>query len=370
MYECTYCDLTFETKGGLSTHQKTKKCILHQTIGFFCKKCFKTIKGYDNTLKHTSECCENVSSDLGMITALINQLSVKYNVNLTLDDENNGTIKFEKAYTYVHPKKIEYGLNIPQKPFLFYKTLTKHTDDQILGSHHHYLNDIYNKISRLDEPFQFLSVKYGFEDLINNVFFNNGPHVPCFTIKEGIVHVLGKVQCENKEGQKWFGDTFNLKDDEKIVKCVWYADPELKQFYACLKPLLKDLLNCYLNLVGWALKQKKIKFKETTDLESKYKIISDIVVEYKFINLIDNIKKLDSYETFYSTFKKYLKNNDSKLHSNISHVFKDDLLPSSIVNEEYSLMIMSDPKFIGGNYHYLIDYILPESEKNIFRSKN
>ena len=166
MYNCTHCDLTFESKGNLATHQKTKKCLLHKDINFICKKCFKIIIGYDNTLKHTSECQENITTELGIITALVNQLSLKYKVDLTLEDDNNGTISFKKMYNYIHPKKLEYGLNIPQRTYLFYKTLMKHTDDQIIGSHNHYLNDVYNKIARLNEPFQFLSVKYGFEDLM------------------------------------------------------------------------------------------------------------------------------------------------------------------------------------------------------------
>lgn len=366
MYDCNYCNLTFEEKKGLITHQKTKKCIVHRDVGFFCQKCFKTIKGYDNTLKHVAECQEKLESG-GIITTLINQLSDKFDVNLVMENINDGIITFKKMNNYIHPNKLECGISIPQRTYLFSKTLNKHTDDQIIGSHNLYLNDIYNKILRLDESFQFLSVKYDFEDLMNVVWFKDNS---CFHIKDNMIFVLGKVQCQNNDGQKWFGDTFNLKGDEKVVKCIWYKDPDLKQFFSCLKPLLKDVLNLYLDLGSWVLKQKKIKFKEETNL-AKYKIISDIMTEYNFLKLVDNIKCLDSYDTFYSTFKKLIeqKKDNLNLYSNIQHVFKEELLPSTIINEEYSLMIMNNPGFVGGNYYYLMDYILPDSEKSIFRSK-
>lgn len=370
MYDCTYCNLSFEEKKTLTTHQKTKRCLVHRDVGFFCRKCFKTIKGYDNILKHVLECREKIDSDMSMITSLINQLAVKFDVNLVMENINDGVITFKKTYNYIHPNKLECGISIPQRTYLFNKTLIKHTDDQIIGSHNLYLNDIYNKILRLDEPFQFLSVKYNFENLMDTVWFKNNS---CFHMKDDKIYVLGKVQCQNSDNQKWFGDTFNLKEDEKIVKCIWYKDPELKQFFSCLKPLLKDILNLYLDLGNWILRQKKIKFKGTNDFNEKHKIIIDLMEEYNFLNLVENIKKLDSYETFYPIFKKILEqkktNGELNLYSNLQHVFKDELLPSSIVNEEYSLMIMNDLRFVGGNYYYLMDYILPESEKVIFRSK-
>lgn len=371
MYTCNYCDFIFEEKKSLTIHQKTKKCIVHRDIGFVCQKCFKDIKGYDNTLKHVSECKENIDSDLGLLTSIINQLSTRFEINLNLEnDNNNGTISFKKLNNYNHPKKLDDGASIPQKTYLFQKVLNKCNDEQILGSHNHYLNDVFSKIARLDESFRLLSVKYGFEDLLKIVWLQTD--MSCFQLKDGNIYVLGKVQCQNNDGQKWFGDTFNLKNDEKIIKCIWYKDPQLKQFYSCLKPLLKDILNLYFELGGWVLKQKKIKFKESTDLESKYKIINDLMVEYNFTNLINNVKKLDSYDIFFQTFEPMLikmVNKNHMLYSNIVHVFKDELLPSIMIDEEYSLMTMNNPKFMNGNYYYLMDYILSDAEKIIFRSK-
>jgi hypothetical protein len=377
--------LTFGDKSKLSTHQKTKKCLVHRDIGFICQKCFQNIKGYDNTLKHVSECNENISDDLGMVTALINQLSLRFEVDLNFDN-NKGTINLKKMNNYIHPEKLDCGVSVPQRAYLFYKTLVKLSDNQIMGSHNDYLNSVDFKIIRLTEAFQFQSVKYGFEDLLKSVWFSSGSH-RCFQLKDDTVYILGKIQCQNNEGQKWFGDTFNLKKNEKIVKCVWYRDPQLKQFFALSKSLLKDLLNLYLNLGNWALKQKKIKFTSTSsDLNSKYKTIVDVMVEYNFLNLVENIKKLDSYETFHSTFKNLLNKDGGDnhvlsgrgrrwgfspivIHDNVQHIFKDEDLPSPWVSEEFSLMTLNNPEYVGGNYYYLMDYILPESEKAIFRSK-
>jgi hypothetical protein len=184
------------------------------------------------------------------------------------------------------------------------------------------------------------------------------------------IYILGKIQCQNDDQQKWFGDTFILKESgEKIVKCVWYKDPQLKHFFSSLTPLIKDLLNLYLKLGNWALKQKKIRFKQTTDeFQPKDRILADLMVEYNLLNLVENLQKLSSYETFYPIFKNLLdqKLKGSNLHSNIEHVFKDEIQPS---DETTSLMTMSDPELTTGNYHYLMDYILPQSEKTIFRSK-
>jgi hypothetical protein len=62
MFKCTYCDLNYNDKKSLVTHQKTKKCTTHRNIGFICQKCFASIKGYDNILKHVSECSENTNN--------------------------------------------------------------------------------------------------------------------------------------------------------------------------------------------------------------------------------------------------------------------------------------------------------------------
>jgi hypothetical protein len=229
-----------------------------------------------------------------------------------------------------------------------------------MGSHNNYLNSVDFKIIRLTEAFQFQSVKYGFEDLLKFAWFNSGDH-GCFQLKDDIVYILGKIQCQNNEGQKWFGDTFNLKKNEKIVKCVWYQDPQLKQFFALSKSLLKDLLNLYLNLGNWALKQKKIKFTSSSDLNSKYKTIVDVMVEYNFLNLVENIKKLDSYETFHSTFKNLLNKNKGIIFDNIQHIFKDKDLPSPWISEEFSLMTLNNPEYVDGNYYYLMAQTLTPS---------
>lgn len=367
MYECTFCNLSFDIKHSLVLHQKTKKCILHRHIDFRCTKCFQVIVGYDNILHHTTICQEEINSDLGMIQALMKQLSLKYEISLQMkDNQLEGTISFKRLYNYNHPKQLNCGITIPLKLNIFDK-LKLYTDEQILGSHNHYLNDIFNKISRLEEPFKFLSLKYNFEKFMNIIWLNTS--MSCLYFKDNSLYTLGKIQCQNSENKSWFGDTFNLKEDEKIIKCIWYKDPQMKYFYSYLKPLLKGLLNLYLDFCGKILKQKKIKLKATLDLKEKYKIISQIIDEFNLINLVQNIQILDCYKTFFLIFKNLLKNNGFILHTNIEHVFKDKCLPYPLIFEEYSLMVMNDQKFTDENYKYLLDYILPDSEKNIFRTK-
>ncbi|ADO00368.1 hypothetical protein WIV_gp025 [Wiseana iridescent virus] len=372
MFECTYCDLTFETKSLWCAHQKTKKCTVHRNIGFVCRKCFLSIKGYDNALKHTLECNENIEDDLSMITSLLKSLSTTLTFNIVYNENNEGVINFKKVCNYTHPTKLECGVSVPLKMFLFTKTLNRYTDPQLLGSHHSYISDINSKIVRISDTFQFMSVKYGFVELLNISFLQSKVQ-SCFTIKDGTTYILGKVQCQNTDNQKWFGDTFNLKEKETIVKCIWYRDPDLKQFFVCLKPLLKDILNLYLQLGNWCCKQKKIKLytkSSSENISQKYKIISEVMAESNFTNLIDNIQKLEDYNTFYTTFTSLLKNLPPlQVYTNIQHVFKDDLLPSPTGFEEFSLMCMNNPEYSGKNYDCLMDYILPQSEKLIFRSK-
>jgi hypothetical protein len=370
MYTCDYCDIVFKEKRLLVTHQRTKKCITHRSIGFTCQKCCKNIIGYDNTLKHVMECKEKIEDDYTSVTTLMNQLSLRYKVNLTMEGNFEGRIDFKRVFNYSHPTELEHGVEVPQRPYLFSRALNKYIDRQIMGSHNLYLNDIQHKILRLSDTFQFMGVKYGFEKFLNILWLETS--MPCFHLKDQQdIYILGKIQCQNDDQQKWFGDTFILKESgEKIVKCVWYKDPQLKHFFSSLTPLIKDLLNLYLKLGNWALKQKKIRFKQTTDeFQPKDRILTDLMVEYNLLNLVENLQKLSSYETFYPIFKNLLdqKLKGSNLHSNIEHVFfKDEIRPS---DETTSLMTMSDPELTTGNYYYLMDYILPQSEKTIFRSK-
>jgi hypothetical protein len=368
MFECTFCDISFEDKKLFLAHQKTKKCIIHRHVKFSCDKCLKTIKGYDNTLRHV-ENCKQVLSEKDQLIAYLNGLSDKFELTLKFETETSGSIDFKKINKYVHPKKFKDGVNIPQKFGLFRKALNKYSDEQFLGSHNLYLNDTFHKIFRISEGFQFLAVKCTFEELFVKLWCNSN----MFYFKDETLYVLGKVQCENEEGQKWFGDTFVLKENEKIVKCVWFKDPDVKRFFLSLSPLLKDILNLYLNLANWALKQKKIKFKGNLTQEKRSEItnkINETMVEYSLTILVDNIQKFYNYGTFCTTFHKIVVPQIQGLHlpSNVQHIFKDDLLPQ-LLPEEFSLMSLNDPDLAGGNFDHLMEYILPECEKEIFRSK-
>lgn len=366
MFECTYCNLFYEEKKILLAHQKTKKCKAHRQINFICKKCFNVYSGYENILKHV-ETCETVCND--HLFSIINQLSSTYSLDIKYNKENEGTIHFKKLNVYKHPKCMYSSIILPQKIHLFYKSIGKYDDIKILGSHNGYINDINHKIFRLGDAFQLLCIKYTFKDLMD-LLWSPSSSMSCFCIKNDI-YILGQVQCKNEINQKWFGDTFILKENENVNKCIWYKDPSLKQFFSLLNPLLKEILNLYLNLCNWILKKKKIAFKfNKEEVHKSYCRIDEIIEEYNLQNLVENIQILNCYSTFSSLFKPLLehyKNTPYMLHTNIQHVFKDELLPSAI-NEEYSLMTMSDHE-LTRNYFYLMDYILPESEKKIFRSK-
>lgn len=368
MFECTYCNLVYEEKKLLLSHQKTKKCKAHRQIGFICKKCFNVYTGYENILKHV-ETCETVCAD--DLFSVINQLSLTYSLDIKYNKENEGVIHFKKLNIYKHPKFMSSSIILPQKVHLFIKSIEKHNEvEKILGSHNDYINDINHKIFRLGDAFQLLCIKYPFKDLMNLLWLPSSS-TSCFYIEPDlkIVYILGQVQCKNETNQKWYGDTFILKENEKINKCVWYKDPSLRQFFSLLNPLLKEILNLYLNLCNWILKKKKVTFKFNKEEAYKsYDTINEIIEEYNLKNLIENIQILNCYTTFSCLFKSLLEQQkSSSCYSNIQHVFKDELLPSAI-NEEYSLMSMSDHE-LSRNYFYLMDYILPDSEKTIFRSK-
>jgi hypothetical protein len=369
MFECTYCNLVYDEKKLLLAHQKTKRCTSHRHINFVCKKCFKLYSGYENILNHVENCQINCSEEESL-SLLTNQLCLKYLVEVKYNEPDEGVIYFKKLNNYFHPNNLVSSISTPQKPYLFFKFLEKHAadDTKILGSHNLYLNDIHHKIFRLDDSFQLLCIKYNFNNLINLLWLDSS--MSCFQIHENNIYVLGQVQCEDESKRRWFGDTFILKNNEKIIKCIWYKDSLLKQFFSLLNPLLKDSLNLYLILCHWILKKKKITLKFNKDEAFKsYETISNIIEEYNLQNLVENIKKLNCYSTFFHSFNSLLyKREKIAFHSNINHVFKDELLPSQLVNEEYSLMTMSDHE-LNRNYFYLMDYILPETEKKIFRSK-
>jgi len=368
MFDCTYCNLMFDEKKLLLAHQKTKKCINHRQIKFVCKNCQTIYLGYENILKHVENCQDDKEDSL---TLLINQLSLDYSTELKyINEPNEGVIHFKKLYSYFHPKNLNSSIITPQKPHLFFKFLDKYIDnDKILGSHNLYLNDIHHKIFRLGDAFQLLCINYSFNELINLLWLNSSS-MSCFYTHESNIYVLGQVQCKDENNRKWFGDTFILKNNEKIIKCVWYKDPLLKQFFSLLIPLLKDVLNLYLTLCNWILKKKKISLKfGKEEAFRSYETITNIIKENNLQNLVENIKKFNCYNTFFNSITSLLSKRESiVLYSNINHTFKDELLPSQLKNEEYSLMTLSDHE-LTRNYFYLMDYILPESEKKIFRSK-
>jgi hypothetical protein len=356
MFECEHCDLFFNEKRLFLNHQKTKKCLMHRNILFTCQKCFVNFKGYDQILNHTKDCDKKVTGN-GVLEALLSQLSNHYKTTVVFNDNNTGgQINFTSQHNYVHPKKLIRGSTIPTKTYLFLKPSLK-SDSEIIGSNNHYLNDIFNKILRLSDAFQLLSIKYKFDNLMDVLLPLNN-----FYLMDGTIYVLGKIQCENENGDKWFGDTFLMRENEKIVKCLWYKDPQLEQFFCVLKIILKDLLNLYLSLGNWIIKKEKVKLKGISD-----DIIQTLMDKYNLVNLVENIKILNSFETFSKTIKDKIK--QTELYTNINNVFKDELLPLPISNEEFSLMLENNHDCSSGNYKYLMHYILPDFEKQMFTLK-
>lgn len=368
MFECTYCDLTFNEKKLFSAHQKTKRCLNHRYLGFTCKKCLKSITGYDNALNHTTNCDEPESTQpTDKLIKVINQLAEHFKMTINFENGlDEGTITFQKTVVYKHPSILTHGIPIAAKPTLFYKTLEKlsiDNADSIIGSHNLYLNDMHHKILRLNDSFQHLGAKCNFEELCKILWLNSP--TSCFQLYENRVYILDKVQCQNQNGQKWYGDTFTLTPGETIVKCVWHADPYLKQFYKKLSVLIKDLLNLYLVLGNWCLKKKKIKIVSLDECDA---VLSDVMEEFHNTNLVTNLKLFSLYESFFPRFKqllvKWLRPNK---YSNIEYIYKDEAIPFF---EDISLMELVDPSLTGGNYYYLMYYILPDYEKPIFLSKH
>ncbi|AHL67576.1 hypothetical protein DH26_gp083 [Chloriridovirus anopheles1] len=225
MFECHHCNLFFKEKKLLAAHQKTKKCTMHRDINFQCKKCFVFISGYDNIMAH--QC--NEQTDIGdssakLINSLIEQLKkFDFDIDFKINDSfTNGHIIFKKMNNYQHPTQIDHGLTCPQKLSLYQKIGTKE-DNVILGGNNLYLNNIFFKILHISDSFQILASKYPWNTFVDILWFNSPP----FSIfsrersedKENI-YVLGKVQSEDKLGQKWYSDTFDLKEGENVHKLV------------------------------------------------------------------------------------------------------------------------------------------------------
>ncbi|ABF82042.1 hypothetical protein MIV012R [Invertebrate iridescent virus 3] len=372
MFECTHCDLHFESKSKLATHQKTKKCTAHRFLGFTCQKCWDHVKGYENALNHVAKCGQKLQTFEG-IQALVAQLALHYKCEVVFDHENGkGQINFQKVFNYTHPSNLQ-EMREPIEPrsmHVWYKMLRKYSDQYLLGGHGLYLNDINYTLFRLSDAFKFLAAKYDARTLLKMLWIE--PTYKLFHVKDGIVYVLGKIQSQTQEGRKWFGDTFCLQRNETIVKCLWYRDPTLEQLWSNTIPLLKEILNLYLDLGTWLLKRKNIKLKNDHKIHHNCKtIIENVFKEYDVTNLIENITVLNSRQTFTTMFREILTQHqkDLRLPSNIHHVFKDDLLPSSLGGQEFSLMTMTEQKISGGNQYHLMYHILPESERPMFETK-
>jgi hypothetical protein len=353
MPDCGYCDLDFDNETVLALHRKTKKCRIHRNIAFTCRTCLTPVLGYENTLRHVAACETKKDATIDSVVELVNRMNLGY--NLTVD--SSGTLLYDKVNDYLHPLNLHCGATVPQKPYLIAKALAKHDVKDVLGCHNLYMNDMFNKILRLTDTYQLMCLKYDFETSMTMLWSSST--YPTIIRRDDSFYILGKVQAQNTNGdKKWYGET--------VVKFVWFKDPRLAEFFKCMRPLLGDILNLFLRMADWALKKNKIKLKGDKDHEP---IIAKTMEEFNLTNLIDNIKKLNCYDTFYSTVAKILaKEEPAALHTNVQHVFKDESAEPFCIVEE-SLMNMKVPNEISGNMHHLVLYVLPENEKPIFKAK-
>ncbi|AHL67575.1 hypothetical protein DH26_gp082 [Chloriridovirus anopheles1] len=129
--------------------------------------------------------------------------------------------------------------------------------------------------------------------------------------------------------------------------------------------MVKDLLNLYLDLGNQVLRKEKITFKTVKKEEDTVEIIKNVMAKYNLSLLVENIRNLSDYIIFRESFESRIIT--SSRFDNIKYVFKDELLPVKL-NEEYSLMNMSTFE-LTKNFHFLMHYILPDSEKAIYLSK-
>lgn len=368
MLECQYCNLSFTEKKLLAAHQKTKKCTTHRFVYFQCRNCFISISGYDNAMAHQTLCQSTEPDANKLIAAFIEQMKqFKFDIKYNHNQENaEGQITFKKTNNYQHPTNLESGLVCPQKFSLYQKTY-QHSDDLILGSNNLYLNDIFFKILRISDASQLLACKYDWSVFIDTMFFDSPFSV--FNLKEDSIFVLGKIQCENQNGDKWYSDTFELKKDEKLVKLFWYRDSDLRQTFTNFGILVKDLLNLYLELGNQLLKKEKISFKKIKE-EDTTERIKNVFCKYNLSLLVQNIQKMGDYDIFRETFMNKIKQQQQQVSTpfdNLKYTFKEEVLPAKL-NEAYSLMNMSNIE-LKNNFHYLMYYILPDNEKQMFVHK-
>jgi hypothetical protein len=323
MFECKHCDVSFETKKLLSLHQRSKKCTVHRTIIFKCKKCLNETNGYDNAIKHSVVC---TSEEPDVLSNIINQFKKFYTVNVTGD-----CLTFQKMNNYDQPPLLEKGPSVPNKNSRFLSL----SNTNIKGNLTSYLSDVKFQTAMLGDAIQIIAYLYPWNEFVDTLWFDSASSI--FYIKDNVFHVLTKTQCQDENGKTWFGNAFDLKKGERVTKCVWTKDPELKITFGHIRECLKDLVNLYLAMG-----------------------------KVENCHLAENIKNLSCYQTFYETFSRKIKQTDP--FTNIEYVFDE---PQSGGYElQVDVMCLCDPPTIKkGSFYRLMARILPPQEQIILKAK-
>jgi hypothetical protein len=308
--------------------------------------------------------------DLNFIVDLLKTL--KYKTTLEISQTITGvagTITFEKLNEYVHPYDLndqDHTTHKREDARSYLKASTQRTENELTGRHLMYLNDVGSESVRISESFKAMSIKTDFIGLMRAFWFDSA-NSPIFNNDYG-TYVLGRVQCQNSDGRKWYGDTRTLKPFEKVVKCVWYRDDNFYKFYTYMQPLITDVFNVYLLMGNWALKKKKISFKVDSHSDQ---IIKNILEEFGLTNLANNLRCLATREIFLDKLRD-LPKTTRKLYTNMRHVFEDAAQGEEDQDyENMSLMNLREHhELSSGNNYHLILYVLPPEEKLLFASKS
>jgi hypothetical protein len=362
------------------------------------------VTGYDNILQHVQDCdvienCDVIETQIGAVrnmrkhvASVVAQLErCDFETTVVFDDSSGdgGVIHFKQVCKYTHPKLSTSDTaskicKLVKRPALWMKAVV----DRQVEVNNHYINDVFNNMLRLSETFQILAFKHKWVEVFRQLWVDTP--TPCVIRYNQDFYILSKVQCRNSQGQKWFGDTSLLNEDEIVVRRVWTKDPGMKHFSSLLQSLLKDVLNLFLTFGNWVLKQKKIKLKKTTLFDEGDVLIGASLNEFGLSNLVDNIKLLDDYDQWFEVTNKLVpdcvrnpapairpvpsrvgttlgKGADLRRYENVEDIFEDEGKLSGI--PPISLMNMNNPELTGANYNHLMYYVLQDCEKNIFLSK-
>lgn len=268
----------------------------------------------------------------------------------------------ENPNYYNHsPLKKKY-VSAPER-WSSFKSRLSNPDIDIKGAHGTYLTDIFNQIYRMSDIIKILASKYPWDLFVDIVWFDISFHT--FQIKDNVVYFLGKVECENAKGMIWFGDSYTLNEDDRVIKCYWYKDSDLKSTFSNFRVLVKEMLNFYLKFACLVLKKEKIKIRDSYHKQEK--TIEDCLEKHKLNHLVSNLKNLNCYTTFYNTFYAKINNIKPIIFTNVNNVFIDEPI-NTISDENQSIMCLSDYD-LRGYYKHLMMHVLTELEQALFLSK-